>query len=68
MEAAPKPKKKYGDPLMDVDKLKEYLPKDDKSTVNRAKLESDLNELLFQAGGRAPGYRRQLVKILDQYL
>lgn len=49
----------------------EYIPPvkpQAKPAIDRAKLESDLAELLWSAGGQAPGYRRQLNKILDQYL
>jgi uncharacterized protein (DUF4415 family) len=57
-QAAEMPKKKYSEPVANVAA----------KTINRSKLESDLNDLLFSAGGQAPGYRRQLNKILDQYL
>jgi uncharacterized protein (DUF4415 family) len=57
-QAAEMPKKKYADPVTQVQDKK----------VDRAKMEADLNDLLFSAGGQAPGYRRQLNKILDQYL
>jgi uncharacterized protein (DUF4415 family) len=62
-QAAEMPKKKYSmpaqQPVVDIEPNKK---------VNRIKLEADLNDLLFSAGGQAPGYRRQLNKILDQYL
>lgn len=54
-EPAEMPKKEYAD------------PKPEKK-VDRVKLEADLADLLYSAGGQAPGYRRQLNKILDQHL
>jgi uncharacterized protein (DUF4415 family) len=58
-QAAEMPKKKYAEPA----EIKLA-----KKVIDRKKLESDLYELLYAAGGQAPGYRRQLNKILDQYL
>jgi uncharacterized protein (DUF4415 family) len=57
------PKKQYSMPVQQP--VVEIEPN---KKVNRIKLEADLNDLLFSAGGQAPGYRRQLNKILDQYL
>ena len=51
------PKKKYAEPSAPPAKV-----------INRTKLESDLYELIYAAGGQAPGYRRQLNKILDEHL
>jgi uncharacterized protein (DUF4415 family) len=58
-QAAEMPKKKYAEPA----EIKLA-----KKVINRTKLESDLYELLYAAGGQAPGYRRQLNKILDEHL
>jgi uncharacterized protein (DUF4415 family) len=57
-QAAEMPKKQYANPVAKAPEKK----------IDRAKMEADLNDLLFSAGGQAPGYRRQLNKILDQYL
>lgn len=55
-EPAEMPKKVYSE------------PKPETKIIDRAKLEGDLADLLYSAGGQASGYRRQLNKILDQYL
>lgn len=55
-EPAEMPKKVYNE------------PKPETKIIDRAKLEGDLADLLYSAGGQASGYRRQLNKILDQYL
>lgn len=50
------PKKEYAEPVKK------------KPAVDRQRLEADLYELVYAAGGQAPGYRRQLNKILDEHL
>lgn len=54
-EPAEMPKKQYSEPKA-------------KKVFDRAELEAALADLLYNAGGRAPGYRRQLNQILDRYL
>jgi hypothetical protein len=58
------PKKKYSMPASQP----EVEIAQPAKAIDRTKLESDLYELVYAAGGQAPGYRRQLNKILDQYL
>lgn len=57
------PKKKYS---MPADMPSVDVPPAKK--IDRNKLESDLYELIYAAGGQAPGYRRMLNKILDEHL
>lgn len=77
----PMARKKFGDKIMSETHLRNILntapaempkkeysePKPKKKEIDRVKLESDLYELVYSAGGRAPGYRRQLNKILDEH-
>ena len=58
------PKKKYS---MPASQPQVEITQSQKA-INRTTLESDLYELVFAAGGQAPGYRRQLNKILDEHL
>jgi hypothetical protein len=56
-QPAEMPKKRYSEPKVEPAKV-----------IDRNKLEGDLYELIYAAGGQAPGYRRQLNKILDEHL